>query len=95
MNEEQVVREPSGRDETESAQAGRPQEQSESDSQSDARPNLDARERRISEHRKAAGPPLEEPDEPVDEEGREGLPAQRDRDVEPVDPVVGETGGGR
>lgn len=95
MNDEQGVREPTGRDEATSTQAGPPQEQqTEPDVQSNARPNLDAREAGISETRKPAGPPLGEMDEPLDDEGGEAEPSARQpSDVDPVDPASASEGG--
>jgi hypothetical protein len=90
MTEEQDVRQPDGGDETSTAEAGRAQTPQESDSQDESRPDLDARERRISERRKPAGPPLAEPDEPL---GDEPEGAEATSDVEPVDPADEMDGG--
>ena len=89
MNEEQEAREPTGRDEATSTQAGPPREQgAEPRTQGNARPDLDAREARIRETRKPAGPPLgEEPGEPLDDGSAGSRSARQPDDVDPVDPA--------
>lgn len=88
MNEDQEVREPTGRDEATSAQVGPPQEQgAEPRAQGSGKPDLDAREARIRETRKPAGPPLEEADGPLDGARAGEAPVAQPDDIEPVDPA--------
>jgi hypothetical protein len=82
------AREPSGRDEAETQDAGEPQRETDrpQSAAEDERPDLDERERRLSTRRKAPGPPLEKEDATREEDETRAEGPEERPDERPVDP---------
>lgn len=87
MSEQPGTRPPDGQDEPRTVELGEPEQQAEGarSDRSDERPDLDARQRRMSEQRKPMGPPQEEEPEGSDEST--GRRDDQQSDNPPTDPA--------